>query len=218
MITTMLIFGFLGIISWGYFIAFGSTDILSFIFSFMFGAFCTFTGLIFCSISTIKLIKKRCSVVLYTTCAFVNVISVVMMVYSFCCIAVPEVWMSRRSANIAEIEIALELYKKNHSGELPVSSTWCDLLINDQYLSSSQLTIPSKNKMQRSYALNAGVLKHSEMPDDIVLIFESGPGWNLVGGKELLVKDNYKGGCLVIFGNSIARYINPEDFDHLRWE
>ena len=212
------IFGTLRIIVWIYFIAIAFNDILPTLFSFIVGIYCTFISSIFGIISTIRFIKKRKNVVLHTVTTLVVFVSILITAYSICYIAIPEAKIIKRSADISEIVIALELYKKSHSGELPVASNWCDLLINDQYVTPNQLTITTKDKEERNYALNINALQLSEIPDDIVLIFESGLGWNLVGGKELLVGDHYKGGCWVLFGDMSARYIVPEDFDNLRWE
>lgn len=119
---------------------------------------------------------------------------------------------------MAEIEIALRLYMQDHSGDIPDASSWCDLLVNDQFLNPDQLSFMSKNNKKRNYAFNVGASKHSEVPDDIVLVFESSSGWNMNGGKELLLGDTYKGGCWILLGDMRVKYVKPENFDDLRWE
>ena len=123
----------------------------------------------------------------------------------------------RRAANLSEIHIGLELYIKDHSGKIPNDSTWCDTLISDEYVTKQHLTIISRDKTKRNYALNINALDLSDVPDDMVLLFESGPGWNLIGGKELLVYDDCEGGCWITFGNLRAEYVMPEDIPNLRW-
>ena len=118
---------------------------------------------------------------------------------------------------MTSIVIALELYKQDYFGELPDGSSWSDSLV-DTYTTARELTFISKGKIQWNYALNENVTELQETPDDIIVVFESVPGWNLVGGKELLVGDNDKDGCWFIFGNMDLKYVLPEDLDSLRWE
>ncbi len=212
-----VIFGCLSVIVWAYIIVAVPTDVASFMFCFTLGSFCSFVALILAVSSAFKLIQRKANVGLHTTGIIVCAVSILMMVYSVRYIAIPQVEMSRRGANIAEIAIAFHLYLDNHSNQFPDSSSWCDLLVKDGYITSAQLLDASGAKSQRGYALNANALKYSKMPDDVVLLFESKPEWNSVGGKELLIKDNKKG-CWILFGDTSTRYIDSKEFDDLRWQ
>ncbi|HIJ71213.1 MAG TPA: hypothetical protein HPP87_07600 [Planctomycetes bacterium] len=63
-------------------------------------------------------------------------------------------------------------------------------------------------------------MKLDELPQDVVLLFETAPGWNEVGGPELLTTKNHKGrGCCILFaGNPEGVFIKTADLDTLRWE
>lgn len=50
------------------------------------------------------------------------------------------------------------------------------------------------------------------------LLFESTPGWNQVGGPELLTMENHEGiGGWVCFVNASTRFVRPEQVGGLRW-
>ena len=52
---------------------------------------------------------------------------------------------------------------------------------------------------------------------DVVLLFESKPGWNRFGGPELLTFDNHGGrGCNILFSDGNVRFIKPEDVNDLK--
>jgi len=54
---------------------------------------------------------------------------------------------------------------------------------------------------------------------DVVLLFESKPGWNRFGGPELLTFDNHGGrGCNILFSDGNIRFIKPEDANDLKWK
>jgi hypothetical protein len=68
-----------------------------------------------------------------------------------------------------------------------------------------------------SYAMNPDCEPNS--PDDVVLLFESKPGWNRFGGAELLNFDNHDGkGCNVLFNDQHVEFIHVEDVNKLRWK
>jgi prepilin-type processing-associated H-X9-DG protein len=55
-------------------------------------------------------------------------------------------------------------------------------------------------------------------PPDMVLVFESSPGWNQYGGPELLTTDNHKGdGCYVLFVDGHIEFIEKQNLDELKW-
>jgi prepilin-type processing-associated H-X9-DG protein len=57
-----------------------------------------------------------------------------------------------------------------------------------------------------------------DMPEDMVLLFESKPGWNLYGGPELLTTENHNGrGCNVLFGDGHTEWVRKERFGQLKW-
>jgi len=74
----------------------------------------------------------------------------------------------------------IEEFAEQHEGKLPSENNWCDLLITEADSPASYFCCRmSKAKVgESSYALNKNVagMKLSEIPDDVVLLFETNLG------------------------------------------
>jgi prepilin-type processing-associated H-X9-DG protein len=56
-------------------------------------------------------------------------------------------------------------------------------------------------------------------PGDVVLLFDTQPGWNQHGGAELLAPENHRGkNCNILFNDGTVKFIKKKHFDHLRWK
>jgi hypothetical protein len=60
---------------------------------------------------------------------------------------------------------------------------------------------------------NAGPRGSSE----VVLLFESKPGWNQNGGPELLSCNHRQEGCNVLFADMHVEFVKAENFHRLQW-
>jgi hypothetical protein len=100
---------------------------------------------------------------------------------------------------------------------------WCDeLLAAENDLIPKYFRCPSSEATegQCSYALNAAAAGKdlSSLPPDMVVFFDSAPGWNQVGGPELLTMDNHGGeGCCVYFVDRHTEWVSAEHVGWLRW-
>ncbi|MHC4858232.1 MAG: H-X9-DG-CTERM domain-containing protein [Planctomycetota bacterium] len=57
-----------------------------------------------------------------------------------------------------------------------------------------------------------------ELPGDLVLLFESAPGWNQVGGADDVVTDRHgKPGANIAFADGHVEFVKAEDIPILRW-
>ena len=55
-------------------------------------------------------------------------------------------------------------------------------------------------------------------PPDMILIFETSPGWNQAGGPEILTTENHQGdGCNILFADSHVEFVPIEDLNDLMW-
>ncbi|MFZ0035746.1 MAG: DUF4190 domain-containing protein [Sedimentisphaerales bacterium] len=121
--------------------------------------------------------------------------------------------------NMAALNQAMINYVKDKN-MYPDSEQWCDLLIeHEPNLSKKMFRCPCDQKGPSSYALNKNVVKSgANTPPDMVLLFESNPGWNQSGGPELLTTKNHNGkGCNVTFCNGRIAFVQTEDINKLRW-
>ena len=121
-------------------------------------------------------------------------------------------------SHLSDISLPMLIYANEHKDQYPTANKWCDILINAG-VSPKILKCPSDKKGPSSFALNPNANLYS--PDNVVLIFETSPGWNQHGGAELLTYKNHKRkgkeGANIIFNNRSIRFIKKKDFGKLNW-
>jgi len=112
--------------------------------------------------------------------------------------------------------MSFSMYLDDNNIMFPTSSKWCDLL----GVHESSLRCPGASYGPCNYAMNKNVEKLGlRSPRDMVLLFETHPGWNQSGGPEILTTDNHRGkGCNVLFVNLKAEFVKTEDLDDLKWD
>lgn len=125
------------------------------------------------------------------------------------------------SSNIFVLGKAIFTYTNDYDGKLPTAHAWCDLLVDCVGKRKELFKCPLSKQGPCTYALNRNVvgLNMSDIPKEVVLLFEATPGWNQVGGPEILTTEYHGGeGCYVLFADGTVKFVKKEDFDTLRWE
>ena len=123
--------------------------------------------------------------------------------------------------NMRSLSMAMLMYAENHDDKFPTSSKWCDLLIQHAGANRQMFRCPSDPEGPCSYAMNENVaeLGPSSSQSDLVLLFETHPGWNQVGGREILTTENHRGeGCNVVFVDSHVEFVKTQELNRLRWK
>ncbi len=99
---------------------------------------------------------------------------------------------------------------------------WCELLI--EHAGANRYAFHCKASAAPlhtcSYAMNKNTenFDKGNAPPDMVLLFETHPGWNQTGGPELLTTDNHQGeGCNVLYVNGHVRFVKTRNLDKLKW-
>jgi len=114
---------------------------------------------------------------------------------------------------------AMLIYANDHDG-FPGSSQWCDLLIEHTEVSPSIFRCKGAHKGPCNYAINKNLenFDTGNAPPDMVVLFETYPGWNQAGGPEILTTENHNGeGCNVLFLDNHVEFVKTEDLDKLKW-
>lgn len=187
----------------------------------LFGLLLGITSLRHIRTSNGRLTGKECAIAAI-------VISLVWILITFGGVVFPaamkEIEISRRigcGTNLSNLGKALHKYADGHDGKYPTANNWCDLLLNGDYITKSQLKCPTDKKGPSSYSLNkdtAGA-NRADIPGDVVLLFESKPGWNHTGGAQLLAPQNHRGeGCHILFNDGHVEFERIREFDILKWK
>lgn len=131
------------------------------------------------------------------------------------------------ATNLSGLGKAMLIYANDYNDMFPTPSKWCDLLVEYQNVSKQTFACPAALTKYRSvrsidqcnYAMNKNVEKlgTNNAPPDMVLLFESQPGWNQSGGPEILTTDNHYEGCNIVFVDSHVEFVRTERLKNLRW-
>jgi prepilin-type processing-associated H-X9-DG protein len=130
------------------------------------------------------------------------------------------------ATNLSGLGKAMLIYANDYNDIFPTTSKWCDLLVEYQNVSKQTFACPAALTKYRSvrfidqcnYAMNKNVEKLGEnAPPDMVLLFESQPGWNQSGGPEILTTDNHYEGCNIAFVDGHVEFAKTKDLKNLRW-
>jgi hypothetical protein len=126
--------------------------------------------------------------------------------------------------NIRELSYAILNYAHEHDGMFPTPSKWCDLLIEHGSVTKHHFKCPSAKSGPCNYAMNRNIENigrpfTTKVPHDMVVLFETYPGWNQTGGSEILTTTNHRGkGCSVILLHSGAGFVKKQDLQKLKWK
>lgn len=122
---------------------------------------------------------------------------------------------------LRNITTAISSYTEDHNKQYPAASKWCDLLLSEGYISNKLwLKCPNEKLGACSYAFNEEAYALGRgVPYSMVLMFESKPGWNQIGGQELLNVDNHEGrGACIAYGDYRIEFVSREKLNKLRWD
>lgn len=121
--------------------------------------------------------------------------------------------------NLRQLGLCLRMYADEHEGRYPPAERWCDVLVaeyGEHKDFNDVFRCPGDREGPCSYAMNPNADPNGA--GDVVLLFESKPGWNQHGGPELLTTENHKGqGCSVSFVDVSGRFVKADEVAQLKW-
>ncbi len=123
-------------------------------------------------------------------------------------------------ANLKLLGMMLTVYADENHGTYPSDREWCDVLVaehGDEQDMSDVLLCREDETGPCSYAMNTHADPNSA--GDMVLLFESKPGWNQSGGRELFATKNHADkGASVLFVDGTVMFVKAADVSGLKWE
>jgi len=109
-------------------------------------------------------------------------------------------------------------YAKKHDGQFPESDKWCDVLRDSNEIDEWVFGYRGDKEKTCDYAFNKDAVKLGmDAPNNMVLLFDSEPGWNQVGGIELLRKDG-RGRINILFADNHKEIFRAKNVPYLRWK
>ncbi|MHC4083756.1 MAG: DUF4190 domain-containing protein [Planctomycetota bacterium] len=122
--------------------------------------------------------------------------------------------------NMSGLGTAMLIYANDYNDEFPTQTEWCDLLMKYTEMPREGFRCHGAHEGPCNYAMNKNVWNFSkgDAPSDIVVLFETHPGWNQVGGPEMLTTENHqREGCNVLFADNHVEFVKTEDIRNLKW-
>ncbi len=121
--------------------------------------------------------------------------------------------------NLHSLGLAMRAYAADNNGQFPTSARWCDLLAATMNVNLRMFQCRGAGGERCNYALNKNIDGLGfNAPGDMVLLFESRPGWNQAGGPEILTTDYHQQeGCNVTLVNGSTLFMKGPDLAELRW-
>jgi len=122
------------------------------------------------------------------------------------------------TAHLRQIGIAMELYTEENN-QYPAADKWCDLLLEYAEITKNSFRCPGAPEGPCNYAMNKNIEEFGkDAPSDMVLLFETSPGWNQAGGPEILTTENHQDdGCNILFADGHVEFVKTENLDDLKW-
>jgi len=123
------------------------------------------------------------------------------------------------NTNLSGLSKAMMLYTYDYD-RYPTPQKWCDLLIEYCEVAPQSFVCKGAPEGPCNYALNKNIAKlGTSTQGDIVLLFETYPGWNQVGGPEIINTGNHQGwGCNVAFVDMHVEFVRTTDIEYLKWK
>ena len=124
------------------------------------------------------------------------------------------------STNMDRLGKAMMVYATEYNDMYPTSSKWCDLLVEKVKVTPMLFKCKgTSNDGCTHYAMNKNIEKLGKAASaNMVLVFETGPGWNQCGGQEMLTADNHQGeGCNILFADGHVEFVTTQDLPNLKW-
>jgi uncharacterized membrane protein HdeD (DUF308 family) len=115
--------------------------------------------------------------------------------------------------------IAFKYYAEETSGKYPNPSKWCDTLHQEWDVELKYFLCPDDSFGPCSYAMNENIPADvNDLPGDLVLLFESAPGWNQTGGPDDVVTNRHnKNDPGIAFVDGHIEFVPVDKIPSLRW-
>jgi hypothetical protein len=122
--------------------------------------------------------------------------------------------------NLKQLGLAVRIYSGDNNDTYPTATNWCDAILTEAGTPRIYQCPGDTAQLRSSYAFNAALsgMAEADIPPDTVLIFECDSGWNVSGGKELMIKSSRHNKMYVVaLADGSVQQIPEARLPQLRW-
>ena len=122
--------------------------------------------------------------------------------------------------NVRQLSMAVRLYAGDHQNHYPAATNWCDAILSDVRPTNTFRCPTDPSGGRCSYAFNARLsgIEDGKAEPDTVVIFEADGGWNVSGGRELVLTQPRHGRLIAVgFADGHAELVLESRLSDLRW-
>jgi prepilin-type processing-associated H-X9-DG protein len=125
--------------------------------------------------------------------------------------------------NVRQLTLAVILHASANSNACPPAATWSDAVESSVGSASTFQCVAGDKEQRCHYAYNAKLdgleLDKVKNPSTTVMIFETGGGWNVSGGSELLPRQSRHAGAVTVgFVDGHVEMVKESRLSQLQWE
>ena len=124
-------------------------------------------------------------------------------------------------SNINQLSVAMHRYAADNQGRYPAATNWCDALRASGAPPNAFHCPADLSGSRCSYAFNTqlGGVEDGKAEPDTVMIFESSGGWNLAGGRDLMLTRPRHGRSIAVgFADGHVEQVPEDRLSQLRWQ
>jgi hypothetical protein len=125
--------------------------------------------------------------------------------------------------NLSGLTKAIAIYVADFERGYPTPDKWCDLLVQGNYATKRQFVCPDARRKGDNgpshYAINPNATPTSD--PNVVLLFDTKPGWNQFGGPELLAIHEHHDGeeyNIAFVNGRVKVYVGKKQLGNLKWK
>jgi hypothetical protein len=122
--------------------------------------------------------------------------------------------------NTKQLALAVRIYSGDNNDHFPQATNWCDAIKTDVG-SEKVFQCPAGDATERChYAYNARLagMEQKSINPSTVLLFETGGGWNVSGGPELMLHASRHGRLYIVaFADGSVQQMTSSQLAGLRW-
>jgi len=123
--------------------------------------------------------------------------------------------------NVKQLSLAMRIYAGDNQNHYPAATNWCDAILSDVGATNIFHCPADLSGSHCSYAFNARLagMEDGKADQNTVMLFEADGGWNVSGGRELILAKPRHGHWVAVgFADGHVEQVPESRLPDLRWD